>query len=76
MAKPKTRKHSGRKRVPRPERIDPGQRYTLPETDAALGQSHVKTYQQIKSGELKSIVDGRRRYVPGAEIIRVSSPRD
>lgn len=62
-----------RRRVPRPVLIDPNQRYTLAETHAALGQSHMKTFADIKRGNLKTILDGRRRYVLGSEIIRRSS---
>jgi hypothetical protein len=58
------------KKVPRPTSIDPNQRYTLFETHAALGQSHSKTFEDIKTGKLKTIRDGRRRYVLGAELIR------
>lgn len=58
------------KRVPRPAIIDPNQRYTMAEVHAALGQSHSKTFQDIKRGRLKTIQDGRRRYVLGSELIR------
>ena len=33
----------------------------LAETHAALGQSHAKTFEDIKLGRLKTIKDGRRR---------------
>ena len=58
------------KRVARPAVIDPNQRYFLAETHAALGQSHAKTFEDIKLGRLKTIKDGRRRYVLGSELIR------
>ena len=58
------------KRVSRPTIIDPNQRYSLAETHAALGQSHAKTFQDIKRGRLRTIMDGRRRYVLGSELIR------
>jgi hypothetical protein len=64
------------KRVPRPLLIDPNQRYTLAETHAALGHSHVKTFQEIKQGRLQTIKDGRRRYVLGSELIRRSRLSD
>lgn len=60
------------KRVPRPAVIDPNQRYSLAETHAVLGQSHSKTFQDIRLGKLKTIRDGRRRYVLGSELIRRS----
>jgi hypothetical protein len=64
------------KRVPRPLLIDPNQRYTLAETHAVLGHSHVKTFQEIKRGTLQTIKDGRRRYVLGSELIRRSRLSD
>jgi hypothetical protein len=72
MIESKNSKRAGIKRVPRPAVIDPNQRYSLAETHAALGQSHVKTYQDIKRGTLQTIKDGRRRYVLGSELIRRS----
>jgi hypothetical protein len=72
MPQSPTRKTYGHEAVPRPAVIDPNQRYTLRETHAALGQSHSKTFADIKAGRLKTILDGRRRYVPGSEIIRRS----
>ena len=68
----KTKSYGPDAAVPRPAVIDPNQRYTLAETHAALGQSHSKTFADIKAGRLKTILDGRRRYVPGSEIIRRS----
>jgi hypothetical protein len=65
-------KRAGIKRVPRPAVIDPNQRYSLAEAHAALAQSHVKTYQDIKRGTLQTIKDGRRCYVLGSELIRRS----
>ena len=67
----------GYKRVPRPLLIDPTQRYTLAETHAVLGHSHVKTFQDIKRGTLlETVKDGRRRYVLGSELIRRSRLSD
>ncbi len=51
-----------------PTIVDPNQRYSIPEANALLRQSTSKTFQQIKSGELRVIRDGGRTYVPGAEI--------
>jgi hypothetical protein len=50
MTESKNLKRAGIKRVPRPQLIDPNQRYSLAETHAGLGQSHVKTFQDIKRG--------------------------
>jgi hypothetical protein len=70
MTEAKIPQRAGIKRVPRPSVIDPNQRYTLAETHAVLGQSHVKTFRDIKRGVLQTIKDGRRRYVLGSELIR------
>ena len=72
MAASNNTSRAGIKRVPRPTVIDPNQRYSLAETHAALGQSHAKTFQDIKRGALQTIKDGRRRYVLGSELIRRS----
>jgi len=53
--------------------LDPFQRYTVPEANALLRQSNAKTYQQIKAGELRTIRDGGRTYIPGSEIVRRST---
>jgi len=66
--------HAKAKRVPRAAVIDPNQRYSLAETHAALSQTHAKTFQDIKLGSLKTIKDGRRRYVLGSELIRRARP--
>ena len=50
MTESKSPQRAGIKRVPRPLLIDPNQRYTLAETHAVLGHSHVKTFQDIKRG--------------------------
>ena len=63
---------AGRKRVAPPSLIDPNQRYSLAEVDAALRQSHMTTFEDIQEGRLKVIRDGRRVYVLGKEIIRRS----
>ncbi len=53
--------------------LDPLQRYSIPETNVLLRQSNARTYQQIKTGELRVIKDGARTYVPGSEIVRRSA---
>lgn len=70
MTEAKSPPRGGIKRVPRPAVVDPNQRYTLAETHAVLGQSHVKTFRDIKRGVLQTVKDGRRRYVLGSELIR------
>jgi hypothetical protein len=70
MTEAKSPPRAGIKRVPRPAVVDPNQRYTLAETHAVLGQSHVKTFRDIKRGVLQTVKDGRRRHVLGSELIR------
>ena len=48
--------------------LDINQRYSINETNAYLRQSRAKTYQDIKSGKLAVIKDGRRTYIPGTAI--------
>ena len=48
--------------------LDLNQRYSIPETNAYLRQSRAKTYQDIQSGKLKVIRDGRRVYISGRAI--------
>jgi hypothetical protein len=72
MSESRIPRRAGLKRVTRSPVIDPNQRYTLAETHAVLGQSHVKTFRDIKRGTLQTIKDGRRRYVLCSELIRRS----
>lgn len=53
--------------------LDPLQRYTIPEAAAYLRQSRSKTYEDIASGRLETIKDGRRRYVTGRGIVARSA---
>jgi hypothetical protein len=59
-------------RLPLPP-LDVRQRYDIAEACAYLRQSRAKTYNDITAGKLATIKDGSRRYIPGAEIARVSS---
>jgi len=52
--------------------LDERQRYTVDEALSYLRCSRAKLYEKIAKRELKSIEDGRRRYIPGAEIARLS----
>lgn len=52
--------------------LDPNQRYSINETLALLRTSRSHLYEKIRSGEIKTLADGRRRYVPGSEILRLS----
>jgi excisionase family DNA binding protein len=53
--------------------LDERQRYTIPETAAYLRVCRAYVYVLMQRGELQSITDGSRRYVPGTEIIRRST---
>ena len=53
--------------------LDPNQRYTIPESARYLRVSRAYVYQLIARGQLLSITDGKRRYIPGSQIIRRST---
>ncbi len=52
--------------------LDTRQRYSIDEGIAYLRESRSRMYQKIASGEVKVIKDGRRTYIPGTELIRLS----
>jgi excisionase family DNA binding protein len=53
--------------------LDPLQRYTVAEAVMYLRTSRPTLHEQIKAGLIASIQEGRRRYIPGAEIARRSA---
>jgi excisionase family DNA binding protein len=53
--------------------LDPIQRYTVPEAAAYLRICVALVNRRIKDGSIASIKDGKRRYIPGAEIARLSA---
>jgi Helix-turn-helix domain len=53
--------------------LDPLQRYTVPEASAYLRICVAMVNKRISAGAIASIKDGKRRYIPGAEIARLSS---
>jgi excisionase family DNA binding protein len=53
--------------------LDPAQRYSINEATAYLRISRPSIYARINSGALQIIKDGRRTFVPGSEIARLSS---
>lgn len=55
--------------------VDLCQRYTIPEACGYLAISHTKLYEAIAAGRLKVIRDGKRVFVPGSEISRLSQPQ-
>jgi len=59
-----------------PAVIDPSQRYSLPEVCAILRQSPAKTHRDLAEGKMVPRHDGKRTYVLGAELIRVSALTD
>jgi hypothetical protein len=56
-----------------PSVVDANQRYPVPEANAILRQSNAKTYADIKAGKIQVIRDGARTYIPGTELIRLST---
>lgn len=53
--------------------LDTAQRYTIPEAIAYLRTSRQTIFINIKAGLIATIKEGKRRYVPGTEIARLSS---
>lgn len=53
--------------------VDPNLRYAVDLACAYLSISRAKLYEKIAAGEIKTISDGRRRFVPGSEILRLST---
>jgi excisionase family DNA binding protein len=53
--------------------VDPHQRYEIPEACAYLRVGRVHLYKRIAAGELGILKDGTRTFVPGSEIIRLST---
>ena len=62
--------------MPRPspvlQPLDERQRYTIPESASYLRVCRAYVYRLIQRGELLSITDGARRFIPGSEIARRS----
>lgn len=52
--------------------LDAQQRYTLEEATEYLRVSRAHLYHKIRDGELVVVKDGRRAFVPGSEILRLS----
>lgn len=61
-----------RTKIPLPP-LDPLQRYSIPETIDYLRSSRKTVYDLINAGQLRVIKSGRRTFVPGAEIARLSA---
>lgn len=58
--------------VPALPPLDPMQRYALPEAAKYLRITRATIWAKSKRGEIALIHDGRRCFVPGAEIARLS----
>jgi excisionase family DNA binding protein len=52
--------------------LDEHQRYSIDEARSYLRVSRAKLYLKIQAGEIATIKDGRRTFVPGSEIARLS----
>lgn len=61
------------KSIPPLAPLDLSQRYTIPEAVNYLRIGRAYLYERIAKGEIRCVVDGRRRYVPGTEIARLSA---
>lgn len=59
------------KNAPLPQ-LDPLRRYDVSTSLALLGISRKQLYDDIKAGKLAIIKHGRRTFVPGTEIARLS----
>jgi excisionase family DNA binding protein len=52
--------------------LDERQRYTVDESLEYLRVSRARLYKKIQAGELTVLKDGRRTFIPGSEIARLS----
>lgn len=52
--------------------LDTAQRYSIEEAIAYLRSSRFTVFNDIREGRLATIKEGRRRFVPGSEIARLS----
>lgn len=56
-----------------PLALDPAQRYSVPETLALLRTSRASLYKLIRAGALHPIKQGKRTFINGGEIARLSA---
>jgi hypothetical protein len=54
--------------------LDTQRRYPIDVACDFLAISRARLYEKISNGEIIAIKDGRRTFVPGAEIARLSRP--
>ena len=53
--------------------LDQQQRYSPEEAAAYLRKSRHKVFEDIRECRIRSIKEGKRRYIPGTEIARLSA---
>lgn len=53
--------------------LDPLRRYAIEAAKEYLGISRARLYEKIAAGEIATIKDGKRTFVPGKEIARLST---
>ncbi len=53
--------------------VDINRRYDVFTACAYLGISRVRLYSKLKAGEIRPLKDGGRTFIPGSEIIRLST---
>jgi hypothetical protein len=51
--------------------LDPLRRYSIQQSLVLLSTSRASLYKAIKSGKVKTISEGKRRFLPGSEIARL-----
>ena len=56
--------------------VDVAQRYTIVEATSYLRISHASVYKEINAGRIKVLKQGKRTFVPGSEIARLSRLED
>ena len=54
--------------------LDPRQRYTIEEALMYLRLSRARLYAKVHAGEIALLKDGRRTFVNGGDIVRLSAP--
>lgn len=62
-------------RIPPPP-VDLAQRYTIKEATAYLRVSHASIYKEINARRIRVLKHGKRTFVPGSEIVRLSRLED
>jgi prophage regulatory protein len=70
-----TVRKKSRERQPLPP-VDVAQRYTIAEATSYLRISHASIYKEINACRIKVLKQGKRTFVPGSEIARLSRLKD